>query len=92
MAFVQHPIRLYRHRVGSPARDAHQVRMSTAENRPQLSRRAVLSGMAAAALIQAGHASFPSDALASVDIDIERFGDKGMNWTSVHFLRSTIMF
>lgn len=78
MAFIQYPVSLLQQRSKrSHVQIAASVRMSAVESKPQLSRRALLSGVAAAALIQVSPVSFPKDARASVDIDIERFGDKG---------------
>lgn len=51
---------------------------------PQLSRRSLLSSAAAVALLQMLPTSQPQNAMAAVDIDIERFGDKGMKTTPEH--------
>lgn len=78
MAFVPTPF-LPGKSKGAPPRCANLTRMSAApDGEVRLSRRAVVSGATAAALLQMTPTFLPKPAGATVDIDIERFGDKGM--------------
>lgn len=82
MAFVTVPFSLPHGQQRVSRGSANLVRMSTgSEGYFRLSRRAVLSTALTASLLQIVPAVSPDPANASVDIDIERFGDKGMHAT-----------
>lgn len=81
MAFVTAPASFgHRSRAASWS-STNFVRMSASSGGEfRLSRRAIVSGAMVASLLQIVPVITPGAATASVDIDIERFGDKGIQF------------